>query len=57
MSEGSLAELQFTLEIAQELEYVPEAMFAPIWELSIEIEKMLLALRLGLDRRMDNRGA
>lgn len=52
MAEGSLAELQYTLEIAKELGYISRDSFDCIWRQSIEVERMLQALRTGLDRRM-----
>jgi len=52
IAEGSLAELQFALEVAKELEYVDEPEFSDIWEKSVELEKMLGAMRAGLDRRI-----
>ncbi|MHB8997272.1 MAG: four helix bundle protein [Armatimonadota bacterium] len=52
MAEGSLAELQYTWVIARELEYVSDDVFRSIWQQSVELEKMLQALRRGLDRRV-----
>lgn len=52
IAEGSLAELQYTLEIADELGYVPDGSFAPIWAQTLELERMLRALRQGLDNRI-----
>jgi four helix bundle protein len=56
-AEGSLAELQYLLEIAAELGYLTDTAFGELWQQSIEVEKMLQALRLGLDRRMREQAA
>jgi len=57
IAEGSLAELQYLLEIAKELGYLADAAFEGVWQQSIEVEKMLQALRLGLDRKMQEASA
>lgn len=49
-AEGSLAELQYCLEIAKELGYLSQDVFAPVWAQSLEVERMLRGLRLGLER-------
>ena len=56
-AEGSLAELQYLLEIAKELDYLTQESFDEVWQQSIEVEKMLQALRLGLDRKMHEQTA
>ena len=56
-AEGSLAELQYLLEIAKELDYLTQESFDAVWQQSIEVEKMLQALRLGLDRKMHEQAA
>lgn len=52
MAEGSLAELQYLLEIARELNYLADTAFENVYQQTIEVEKMLQALRLGLDRKI-----